>query len=66
MGKRNKKPIQVRVHYPETEEGMAHLKKVQAEFVINTLINKVGENVTDQIFKRMKEKLDEKRNSKSK
>lgn len=53
---KNKRPITVIVHYPETEEGMEILKKSQAAVMIDILENKLGEKRVKELFEYMKTK----------
>ena len=54
--RRNKKPITVVVHYPETEEGWEILRESQAAVMIDILENKLGEERVKELFDYMKTK----------
>lgn len=54
--RKNKKPITVVVHYPETEEGWEILRESQAVVMIDILENKLGEERVKELFDYMKTK----------
>lgn len=53
---KSRQPITVRVHYPETVEGMEILKKSQGEVMIDILEKQLGEKKVEELFEYMKKK----------
>ncbi|MFT8351801.1 hypothetical protein [Clostridium saccharoperbutylacetonicum] len=51
---KSRQPITVRVHYPETTEGMEMLKKSQAEVMIDILEKQLGEKKVRELVEYMK------------
>ncbi|OOM79500.1 hypothetical protein [Clostridium sp. BL-8] len=54
---KSRQAITVRVHYPETVEGMELLKKSQAEAMIDILEKQLGEKKVEELFEYMKKKI---------
>ncbi|OOM73517.1 hypothetical protein CLPUN_45400 [Clostridium puniceum] len=53
---KSRQQITVRVHHPETVEGMELLKKSQATVMINILEKQLGEKKVEELFEYMKKK----------
>ena len=51
---KSRQPITIRVHYPETTEGMEMLKKSQAEVMIDILEKQLGEKRIKELVEYMK------------
>ncbi|MBY6836274.1 hypothetical protein FDG50_01860 [Clostridium botulinum] len=56
-GKRNKRQIKVRVHYPTTEEGKKLYTESYAKVVLDILEEKIGADRLDQLIEYMKKKI---------
>ena len=54
---KSRQPITVKVHYPETAEGMEILKKSQAEVMVDILEKQLGEKKVEELFEYMKKKI---------
>ncbi|AGF56876.1 hypothetical protein B0P06_004842 [Clostridium saccharoperbutylacetonicum] len=55
---KSRQPITVRVHYPETTEGMEMLKNSQAEVMIDILEKQLGEKKVRELVEYMKIKTE--------